>query len=132
MLKIKRGLANLLEGGVNSGDSRDEPAAAASYSASLRTGAAEEEAPQRAEVPAPQAPQRAQPPQSVPHAPQPSPQPASRPAEDWGDLLVRLLAAAPEDVAQRLVSCLDRDVLVKAFEGKSDPYLKVALMFIKK
>ena len=125
VLKIKRGLANLLEG-MDSGDSRDEPAAAASSSAGLQTRAAEEEAV------APQAPQRAQPPQSVPHAPQPSPQPASRPAEDWGDLLVRLLAAAPEDVAQRLVSCLDRDVLVKAFEGKSDPYLKVALMFIKK
>ena len=121
MLKIKRGLANLLEGGVNSGDSRDEPAAAASYSASLQTGAAEEEAPQRA-----------QPPQSVPHAPQHSPQPASRQAEDWGDLLVRLLAAAPEDVAQRLVSCLDRDVLVKALEGKSDPYLKVALLLLAK
>lgn len=124
MLKIKRGLANLLEG-MDSGDSRDEPAAAASSSAGLQTRAAEEEAA------APQAPQRAQPPQSVPHAPQAA-QPASRPAEDWGDLLVRLLAAAPEDVAQRLVSCLDRDVLVKAFEGKSDPYLKVALMFIKK
>jgi len=121
VLKIKRGLANLLEGGVNSGDSRDEPAAAASYSASLQTGAAEEEA---------VAPQRAQPPQSVPHAPQPSPQPASRPAEDWGDLLVRLLAAAPEDVAQRLVSCMDREVLLRALQRRSDPYLKVALLLL--
>ena len=117
VLKIKRGLANLLEGGVNSGDSRDEPAAAASYSASLQTGAAEEEAPQRAQ---PQAPQAAQ--------------PASRqaaPDVGWEEHLIQALAKAPEDVAQRLASCMDREVLLRALQRREDPYLKVALLLIK-
>ncbi|KUO83323.1 MAG: hypothetical protein AT707_02960 [Pyrobaculum sp. JCHS_4] len=51
---------------------------------------------------------------------------------DWGELLVRLLASAPEDVAQKLVGCLDREVITKALERRNDPYLKVALMLIAK
>ena len=58
-----------------------------------------------------------------PEAPQP---------EDWRDLLVRLLSTAPEDVAQKLVGCLDREVITKALEKKNDPYLKVALMLLTK
>jgi len=61
------------------------------------------------------------------------PQPgASAPSEDWGELLVRLLASAPEDVAQKLVGCLDREVIIKVLERWSNPYLKVALMLITK
>ncbi len=58
-----------------------------------------------------------------PEAPQPP---------DWRDLLVRLLASAPEDVSTQLINCLSRDVLIKALEKKNDPYLKVALLMLKK
>jgi hypothetical protein len=57
---------------------------------------------------------------------------APQPSEDWGELLVRLLASAPEDVAQKLVGCLDKQVLIKVLERWSNPYLKVALMLITK
>jgi hypothetical protein len=57
---------------------------------------------------------------------------APQPSEDWGELLVRLLASAPEDVAQKLVGCLDKEVLIKVLERWSNPYLKVALMLITK
>jgi hypothetical protein len=63
-------------------------------------------------------------PAAEPEAPQPS--------EDWRDLLVRLISTAPEDVAQKLVGCLDREVITKALEKKNDPYLKVALMLLTK
>jgi hypothetical protein len=63
-------------------------------------------------------------PAAEPEAPQPS--------EDWGELLVRLLASAPEDVAQKLVGCLDKEVIIKVLERWSDPHLKVALMLITK
>jgi hypothetical protein len=57
---------------------------------------------------------------------------ASASSEDWRDLLVRLISTAPEDVAQKLVGCLDREVITKALEKKNDPYLKVALMLLTK
>jgi len=86
---------------------------------------------------------------SQPAAPQPAappaPSSAPRPAApaltasqadaseaDWGELLVRLLASAPEDVAQKLVGCLDREVIARALERRSDPYLKVALLLLKR
>jgi len=86
---------------------------------------------------------------SQPAAPQPAvppaPSSALRPAApaltasqadaseaDWGELLVRLLASAPEDVAQKLVGCLDREVIARALERRSDPYLKVALLLLKR
>jgi len=53
-------------------------------------------------------------------------------AEDWGELLIKLLASAPEDVAQRLISCIDREVIAKVLERRNDPYLKVALLLISK
>ena len=66
-----------------------------------------------------------------PAAPQPGAS-APQPSEDWGELLVRLLASAPEDVAQKLVGCLDKEVIIKVLERWSNPYLKVALMLIMK
>jgi hypothetical protein len=57
---------------------------------------------------------------------------APQPAEDWGELLVRLLASAPEDVAQKLIGCLDRELIIKVLERWSDPRLKVALLMLKK
>jgi len=116
VLKIKRGLANLLEGGTDRGND-----------ASRNGPAAEEEA---------AAPQRVQP--QVPQAP-PAPQPASRqaapqlaPDVGWEEHLIQALAKAPEDVAQRLASCMDREVLLRALQHREDPYLKVALLLIKK
>jgi len=66
-----------------------------------------------------------------PEAPQPGAS-ASQPSEDWRDLLVRLLASAPEEVSAQLINCLSRDVLIKALEKKNDPYLKVALLMLKR
>jgi pyruvate/2-oxoglutarate dehydrogenase complex dihydrolipoamide acyltransferase (E2) component len=70
-------------------------------------------------------------PAAEPAAPQPGAS-APQPSEDWGELLVRLLASAPEEVAQRLVGCLDKEVIIKVLERWSDPHLKVALMLITK
>jgi len=70
-------------------------------------------------------------PAAEPEASQPGAS-APQPSEDWRDLLVRLLSTAPEDVAQKLVGCLDREVITKALEKKNDPYLKVALMLLTK
>jgi len=57
---------------------------------------------------------------------------APQPSEDWGELLVRLLASAPEEVAQKLIGCLDRELIIKVLERWSDPHLKVALLMLKK
>jgi hypothetical protein len=71
-------------------------------------------------------------PAAEPEVPQLAASEAPQPSEDWRDLLVRLLASAPEDVSAQLINCLSRDVLIKALEKKSDPYLKVALLMLKK
>jgi len=109
MLKIKKGLINILENSNN-----NEP----------------EEAPQtpqyvQTQVSQPQTPQQ-------PHVPAAQPPAVSRQAEDWGELLIRLLASAPEDVALKLAACIDREVLLKVLEKRDDPYLKVALLLISK
>ena len=61
---------------------------------------------------------------------------APQPSEDWGELLIKLLAFAPEDVARKLVTCLDKEVIIKVLERWNDPYFnpyfKVALMLITK
>jgi len=81
----------------------------------------------------PQPPQTSQHIQTQMQAIQP---PASAPrqaaAEDWGELLIRLLASVPEDVAQKLAACIDREVLLKVLEKRDDPYLKVALLLLAK
>ncbi len=57
-----------------------------------------------------------------------------RPAtHEWEELLVKLLATAPEDVAHRLVNCLDTNLFIQILEGKKDdPYLRVALLLLKR
>jgi hypothetical protein len=85
-------------------------------------------APQPAAPPAPSSALRPAAPIST--AASDAPLPAASEA-DWGELLVRLLASAPEDVAQKLVGCLDREVIARALERRSDPYLKVALLLLK-
>ncbi len=46
--------------------------------------------------------------------------------------MIQALAKAPEDVAQKLASCIDREVLMKVLERRNDPYLKVALLLLTK
>ncbi len=58
------------------------------------------------------------------------PQPTTSSSE-WGELLIKFLATAPEDVALRLVSCLDSNLIAQMLEErKNDPYLKVALLLL--
>jgi hypothetical protein len=91
----------------------------------------EEAAPQPPQLQTPQyvQPQTVQTPAAQPPASTPRQAAA---AEDWGELLIRLLASAPEDVAQKLISCIDREVVAKALQRRDDPYLKVALMLLTK
>jgi hypothetical protein len=104
MLKIKKGLANILENHDN-----NEP---------------EEAPPQPSQTPQIQT-QVAQPPASAP-----------RQVGDqigWEEHLIQALAKAPEDVAQKLATCIDREVLLMALlQRRDDPYLKVALLILKK
>jgi hypothetical protein len=52
-------------------------------------------------------------------------------AHEWEDLLIKLLAVAPEEVAYRLVSCLDTSLLIQILaEKRDDPYLRVALLLL--
>jgi hypothetical protein len=128
MLKIKKGLVNILEENRNN----NEP---------------EEAVPQ---PPQPQTPQThtalklneletPQPPQLLrsiePAVQPPPPRQAARQACDqvgWEEHLMLALAKAPEDVAQKLVTLIDREVLMKVLEKRDDPYLRVALLLLTK
>jgi hypothetical protein len=107
MLKIKKGLANILE---NHDNNNNEP---------------EETLPQPSQTPQHIQTQVAQPPAS-----------ASRQVGDqigWEEHLIQALAKAPDDVAQKLATCIDREVLLMALlKHRDDPYLKVALLILKK
>lgn len=103
--------------------------AAAVGDAPPQPASAQPAAPQPAAPPAPSSALRPAAPIST--AASDAPLPAASEA-DWGELLVRLLASAPEDVAQKLVGCLDREVIARALERRSDPYLKVALLLLKR
>lgn len=99
MLKLKKGLTNMLEQGTNDNAYIVDES----------------------------------PPQPIPDTQQTAgmqPQPATSSSE-WGELLIKLLATAPEDVALRLVSCLDSNLIAQMLEEKkNDPYLKVALLLL--
>ncbi len=85
MLKIKKGLTNILE-------NNNEPEEAASL------------------PPQPQTPQHMQ----LQTVQTPQPPAASRQVGDgWEEHLIQALAKAPEDVAQKLATCIDREVLLK-------------------
>jgi hypothetical protein len=103
MLKIKKGLANILENHDNNNE-------------------LEETLPQPSQHIQTQV---AQPPASAP-----------RQAGDqigWEEHLIQALAKAPDDVAQKLATCIDREVLLMALlKRRDDPYLKVALLILKK
>jgi hypothetical protein len=101
MLKIKKGLANILE-------NNNEP----------------EVASQHVQMQIVQAPQP------------PAPQAAAWQVGDqigWEEHLIQALAKAPDDVAQKLATCIDREVLLRTLlKRRDDPYLKVALLILKK
>ncbi len=113
MLKIKKGLVNILENNNN------EPEAAP-LPPQLETP---QHVHQHVQV------QMAQPPDAQPPA-------ASRQVGDqtgWEEHLIQALAKAPEDVAQKLASCIDQEVLLRALlQRRDDPYLKVALLLLTK
>jgi hypothetical protein len=106
MLKIKKGLANILEDHDNSNKPEEAP-------------------PQPSQTPQHIQTQSAQPPASAP-----------RQVGDqigWEEDLIQALAKAPDDVAQKLATCIDREVLLMALlKRRDDPYLKVALLILKK
>jgi hypothetical protein len=66
----------------------------------------------------------------------PAPQAAAWQVGDqigWEEHLIQALAKAPDDVAQKLATCIDREVLLRALlKRRDDPYLKVALLILKK
>jgi hypothetical protein len=107
MLKIKKGLANILE-------NNNEPEATS-----------QPQTPQHVQL------QTAQ----IPVAQPPAPQAAAWQMADqigWEEHLIQALAKAPEDVAQKLASCIDREVLLRALlKRRDDPYLKVTLLILK-
>jgi hypothetical protein len=83
------------------------------------------------ETPQPQTPQHIQTQMQEPQPPASAPRQTASEA-DWGELLVKLLASAPEDVAQKLAACIDREVLLKVLQHREDPYIKVVLLLLKK
>jgi len=117
MLKIKKGLINILENNNN------EPEEPPQHVQTQIT---------QTQVPQPQTPQQ-------PHVQTPAAQPpASAPWQvgdqiGWEEHLIQALAKAPDDVAQKLATCIDREVLLMALlKRRDDPYLKVALLILKK
>jgi len=117
MLKIKKGLVNILEENRNNNEPEEPP---------------QPQPPQSVYKLNEQEAAPGQPPHLLRSAePAQAPQPPAT-AEDWGGLLIKLLATAPEDVAQKLAACIDREMLMKILERRNDPYLKVALLLLKK
>jgi len=63
------------------------------------------------------------------------PAPAPRQVGDqigWEEHLIQALAKAPDDVAQKLITCIDREIIAKALQHRDDPYLRVALLLLAK
>jgi hypothetical protein len=129
MLKIKKGLVNILEENRNNNEPEEaapqppQPPTPQSVRTALKLNEQEAVLPQT-----PQLFRGAEP------APQP-PAPVPRQVGDqigWEEHLIQALAKAPDDVAQKLATCLDREVLMKVLQRREDPYLKVALLLITK
>jgi hypothetical protein len=120
MLKIKKGLANILENNNEPGEEAPQPTLRAyarpSNSTSRRRLSRLSPSERRAGCPAASAS-------------------APRQVGDqigWEEHLIQALAKAPDDVAQKLATCIDREVLLKVLQHREDPYLKVALLLLKK
>ena len=126
MLKIKKGLANIIENNNEPEEAPQPPQPQTPQSARTALKLSEPEA-------APQAPQLLR--GAEPAVPQP-PAPAPRHVGDqmgWEEHLIQALAKAPEDVALKLATCIDREVLLMALlQRRDDPFLRVALLLLKK
>ena len=101
MLKIKKGLANIIE-------NNNEPEAAPQPPQLLRS---------------------AEP--AVPQLPAPAPRHVGD-QMGWEEHLIQALAKAPDDVALKLATCIDREVLMRVLQRRDDPFLKVALLLLVK
>ncbi len=109
MLKLKKGLTNILEETGNNEYIADESQFQPAHDLRQTTST------------------QVQPMRQVTNV---QPRPATH---EWEELLIKLLATAPEDVTYRLVSCLDTNLLIQMLEGrKNDPYLRVALLLLKR
>jgi hypothetical protein len=126
MLKIKKGLVNILEENRNN----NEPEEAAPQPPQPQTPQSVHTAFKLNELETPQPPQLLR---SIEPTP---PRQAARQACDqvgWEEHLMMALAKAPEDVAQKLVALIDREVLMKLLlQRGDDPYLRVALLLLTK
>jgi hypothetical protein len=123
MLKTKKGLTNIIENSNGQEEAPQPPQPPQSARTPLKLNEPEE---------APQAPQLLR--GAEPAVPQP-PAPAPRHAGDqmgWEEHLVQALAKAPEDVALKLATCIDREVLMRVLEKRNDPFLRVALLLLVK
>ncbi|MFZ8811744.1 MAG: hypothetical protein ACO2PN_27060 [Pyrobaculum sp.] len=122
MLKIKKGLVNILEENRNNNEPEAAPQPPQPQTPQTHTAL------KLNELETPQPPQLLR---SIEPAP---PRQAARQACDqigWEEHLMLALAKAPEDVAQKLVALIDREVLMRVLlQRGDDPYLKVALMLI--
>lgn len=50
--------------------------------------------------------------------------------EKWQDCLVKALAEMPQELAAKILPSLPREIIIKALEGRDDPYLKLALLLL--
>ena len=130
MLKIKKGLANILENHDNNNEPEETPPQSQtpqSARTALKLNELEE---------TPQTPQLLRSVEPSVQPPQPPPASAPRQVGDqigWEEHLIQALAKAPDEVAQKLATCIDREVLLMALlKRRDDPYLKVALLILKK
>jgi hypothetical protein len=123
MLKIKKGLVNILEENRNNNEPEAAPQPPQPQTPQTHTAL------KLNELETPQPPQLLR---SIEPAP---PRQTARQACDqigWEEHLMMALAKAPEDVAQKLVALIDREVLMNVLEKRDDPYLRVALLLLTK
>jgi hypothetical protein len=117
MFKLKKGLTNILE-------NNNEPEASQPQPPHVRIKLNEHEETSQPQMPQHIQIQAAQPPASAPLQ--------AGDQMGWEEHLIYALAKAPDDVALKLISCIDREVLLKVLEKQNNPILRVALLILTK